>query len=163
MVYCCMSVAVQVQQHFQDSTRVSFTLNIISVSDSSERYTPESTAPRQYLCASWGRTPRFFLGRAYGGPRGGRVKNLCHPAWSHDRRFCRLQSLGNRVASHYQNLAAVGSEATESLAMHGAIMQLDGQLLKQSSLSWQPRAVKVDNLHFGEVVRCWKCQSQGSH
>ena len=68
-----------------------------------------------------------------------------------DRRFCRLQSLGNRVASHYQNLAAVGSDPTESLAMHGAIMQLDGQLLKQSSLSWQPRAVKVDNLHFKYV------------
>ena len=66
-----------------------------------------------------------------------------------DRRLCRLHSLGMRVASHYQqNLAAVGDEANETLAVHGAVMRLDGRLLKQSGLSWQPRAAKVDNLQF---------------
>lgn len=66
-----------------------------------------------------------------------------------DRQLFRLHSLGERVASHYrQNLASVGHEANDFLAIHGAVMQLDGRLLKQSGLSWQPRAVKVDNLQF---------------
>lgn len=59
-----------------------------------------------------------------------------------DRRLCRLHRLGHRVTNQYKQNLTVGPEASESL-FYGAVMRLDGRLLKQSGLSWQPRAVRV--------------------
>ena len=69
------------------------------------------------------------------------------------RRISKLRRLGKRVASHYQKEQSDGHENPLPMFMHSAVMRLDGRLLKQHGLSWQSRAVHVDNLQFKYTSR----------
>ena len=51
------------------------------------------------------------------------------------------------MQAHYRAKPTADS-SVELGGLLGAVQRLDGRLMKQSGLHWQPRAARVDNLQF---------------
>ena len=77
-----------------------------------------------------------------------------------------LEFLAFRVESHYrtvdeQQQTLFDAEQHSAPVMHGAVMRLEGKLLKQSGLGWQQRNCTVDNFRFNYLSRHGESKSIG--
>ena len=69
-----------------------------------------------------------------------------------------LYYLAFRIQKHFKSAAEQQSEIFDAEQhsaplMHGAVMRLEGRLLKQSGLGWQQRQAQVDSFRFRYLSR----------
>jgi len=69
-----------------------------------------------------------------------------------------LRFLAFRIERHFraaaeQQAQVFDAEQHSAPLMHGAVMRLEGRLLKQSGLGWQQRKCNVDNFRFKYLSR----------